>query len=62
MSILVDKQMYSVQNKSFRKIYKVSLSENDRCKNITGPGSAKWPILNQSERQPLSSHNDEYNY
>jgi len=53
---------YSRWNGSFSKMYKLYSNESDHCKNITWLAFAKGPHLNQSERQLISSNNDEYNY
>ena len=62
MIIMVHKQKYSRRNESLSKIYKFDSNESNQCKSITGLGFGNGLSLYQSQRQPISSNNYQYNY
>jgi hypothetical protein len=54
--------MYSRRNEAFGKIHEFQLCESKQCKNVTVLSIATGPILNWSERLPISRNHDENYY
>jgi len=54
--------MYSRRNESVGMIHHFSSCESEQCKIITPLSFATGLSLNQAERQPIKSNQDENNY
>jgi len=54
--------MYSRHNEYFGMIHHFQSRESEQCNIVTPLGFATGPILNQAERQPTKSNQDENNY